>query len=162
MTEAVIILINIGMFIYSNKLWRTIKNNDLVAMKTFVKIGCYIMAGLELLAITAAICSSVLVLILSLLYIGESGIIFTIAVSVLTITILLCVIFIIFISLLIHGVRKMKARLVNIYIIFRITVFFIYTVLVFILIILALVAVAGWMKWMQIDDVIDDNLDENR
>ena len=22
--------------------------------------------------------------------------------------------------------------------------------------------VAGWMKWMQIDDVIDDNLDENR
>ena len=83
----------------------------------------------------------VLVLILSLLYIGESGIIFTIAVSVLTITILL-------ISLLIHGVRKMKARLVNIYIIFRITVFFIYTVLVFILIILALVAVAGWMKWM--------------
>ena len=62
----VITLINIGMFIYSTKLWRTVKCNDMDGMKTLVKIGCYIMAGLEILATVAAaaICISAFVLYL--------------------------------------------------------------------------------------------------
>ena len=141
---AIFTIINIGMFIYSNMLWRKIKNNDVVGMKTFVKIGCYIMAGLEILASTAAIgIFSVFVFVFSFLTEGDIKII---AISVLAICILISVIFIIFISLMIHGVRKMKACLVNIYIVFRITVFIIYTILVLTLILLALVKFADWYR----------------
>ena len=159
-------IINIGMLIYSNKLWRTIKSNDMVGMKTLLKIGCYIMAGLEILATVAAaaICISAFILYLFYVFFDIVGHLLppwsdinidtltSMFSSILAITIVicvLCVLFIIFISLMIHGVRKMKSFWVKIYIIFRITVFIIYTILVLTAIILVIVYLADWyFRWM--------------
>ena len=152
-------IINIGMFIYSNKLWRTIKSNDMVGMKTLVKIGCYIMAALEILATTAtaAICISAFVLYLFYVFFDILGTLlppwsdininadmFRSVCAITIVICVLCVLFIIFISLMIHGVRKMEASLVKIYIIFRMTVFIIYTILVLTLLILVIVYLADW------------------
>merc|ERR1719150_1153448 len=50
-----LLFVNIGMFVYSYKLWKTIVNKNTIGMKTFIKIGCYIIGGFELLVSAAGI-----------------------------------------------------------------------------------------------------------
>merc|ERR1712113_625720 len=38
---AALLLLNIGMFIYSFKLWRAINNDNMMGMRNLIKIGCY-------------------------------------------------------------------------------------------------------------------------
>jgi len=108
------LFVSIGMFFFSFALWKTIVNKDMTRMKTLIKIGCYIMGGSELLVSAA-------VIIFSRGYMGSNyG--YT-SVYLLVIQVFMFIIFTIFDSLMIHGVRKFKPRLVNTYIIFKIVIF---------------------------------------
>ena len=106
------LFVSIGMFFFSFALWKTIVNKNMIGMKTLIKIGCYIIGGFELLVCAAGVISP-------LVYMGfvrHGQGLFMIPVCIFTV-------FTIFVSLMIHGVRKFKPRLVNIYIIFMIVIF---------------------------------------
>ena len=107
------LFVSIGMFFFSFALWKTIVNKDMIRMKTLIKIGCYIMGGFELLVCAAGV-------IICLVLVVIKSVVFTIPACIFTI-------FTIFVSLMIHGVRKSKPCLINRYIIFKIVIFALFT-----------------------------------
>ena len=114
-------LLNIGMLVFFFKLWKTVSDTDMVGMRSLVKIGCYLMAGLELL-----VCTIIIGIIVYLLKPQHGGmveilyIITTISSGV-------------FACLLIGGVRKVRPGCVNANIIFKITFFILYLFFAFII-----------------------------
>jgi len=142
------LFVSIGMFFFSFALWKTIVNKDMTRMKTLIKIGCYIMGGSELLVSAA-------VIIFSRGYMGFNyG--YT-SVYLLVIQVFMFIIFTIFDSLMIHGVRKFKPRLVNTYIIFKIVIFVISS-LGTLLSIIMYVVILGNMAGLSILTVINQFL----
>merc|ERR1711997_139869 len=125
---ALVLLMNIGNFIYSFKLWKAINSDNMMGMRNLIKIGCYIMGGLELVAIAL---------------LGVNGLF----IGLLTIPIIISGGFMALISLMIHGVRKFKPGLVNIYIIFKIVIFTLFAILTLVQIIMGLVYIGalGWL-----------------
>jgi len=114
------LVLNIGMFIYCFKLWGTIRRNDVTRMRKLVKIGCYIMGGLELVVCAAGVITPLgFIIYLNLGYLRYPYIS-----GFLTIPIIIFAIFGSITSLMIHGVRKFKISLVNVNIIFKIVLFF--------------------------------------
>jgi len=142
---AAVLLLNIGMFIYSFKLWKAISSDNMMGMRNLIKIGCYIMGGLELLSIAAAgVVTPILFIIyeLSAFYRYDE-----LSIGLLTIPILISGAYIALISLMIHGVRKFKPGLVNIYIIFKIVIFTLFAILTLVQFIMGLIFIGalGWM-----------------
>merc|ERR1712038_265031 len=116
------LVINIGMFIYSFKLWKAINSDNMMEMRKWIKIGCYIMGSLELTIAVAGILTPLFFII------SPPRSFYC---CLLPIPISYSVGFIVLISLMIHGVRKFKPTLVNIYIIFKIASFTIFAILTF-------------------------------
>jgi len=145
---AVVLLMNIGMFIFSFKLWKAINSDNMMGMRNLIKIGCYIMGGLELVAIAlSGVVTPILFIILELFstwnYRYNNGLF----IGLLTIPIIISGGFMAWISLMIHGVRKFKPGLVNIYIIFKIVIFTLFAILTLVQIIMGLVYIGalGWL-----------------
>jgi len=116
------LVINIAMFLYSFKLWKAINSDYMNEMRNLIKIGCYIMGSLELVtAIAAGVIPPIIFIIIEYLnsYDGPREVI----IGLLTIPIIISVGVIAMTSLMIHGVRKFRPGLVNIYIIFKIVLF---------------------------------------
>ena len=129
------LLINVGFFVFSYKLWMKIKAEDVIGMKDFIKIGCYIIASLEIVF-------SALELIIPLYMIAHHITTMTVygypisrvyvGVNISTIIVgLLCIVFT---SIMVHGVRNFNLRYVNIYIIFKFVFLGLYLLSVVILI----------------------------
>ena len=127
-TPIPLFFVSITLFIFSVALWKNIVNKNMNRMKTLIKIGCYIMGGLELLLCAAGI-------ITILVFINEhvTSRNDQFLVGYLMIPVCIFTIFIIFVSLMIHGVRKFMPRLVNTYIIFKIVIFVLYTLVLTVL-----------------------------
>ena len=140
---AAVLLLNIVMFIYSFKLWKAITNDNMIGMRNLIKIGCYIMGGLELLSIAGAGVITPLFFIIALYGRMTDGLL----IGLLTIPIIISGGYIALISLMIHGVRKFKPGLVNIYIIFKIVLFTLYAILTLVQVIMGVVSFGalGWM-----------------
>ena len=136
-----LLFVNIGMFVYSYKLWKTIVNKNTIGMKTYIKIGCYIIGGFELLVSAAGI-------ITPLAFIISRNLSNEMFIGLLTIPIFISAILVVFISLMIHGVHKFKRRLLNIYIIFKIVLFALFTLLELVSIIMYLVYSQGGIQIM--------------
>ena len=137
-----LLFVNIGMFVYSYKLWKTIVNKNTIGMKTFIKIGCYIIGGFELLVSAAGIITPLVFIIFLVTTLGYKGNCLELCemfIGLLTIPIFISAILVVFISLMIHGVHKFKRRLLNIYIIFKIFLFAVFTLLELVSIILYLI-----------------------
>ena len=113
------LLLNIGMLVFSFKLWKKVSDNNLVGMRFIIKMGCYIMAGLELLHC-----------VLLIVYFGIIIIIFNAKAYIWILYVLLFAIVsvICFAALLIIGVWMVKPGLVNANIIFKITFFILCTI----------------------------------
>ena len=107
------LLLNIGMLVFSHKLWKKVSDNNMVGMRSLVKIGCYIMAGLELF-----LCLLINIIIW-MAYVYHYVIIIDVIVTLIAM-VLSC--------LLIVGVRKVMSGLVIANIIFKIILFFIFTI----------------------------------
>lgn len=115
------LLISVGFFIFSYKFWMKIKTNDINGMKAFVKIGCYIIASLEMTLCIA------LLLILPLYLLVDHIIVITIwgypvsqvHVGVCILVIIVGIACVAFTSVMVHGLRNFNLRYVNIYILFR-------------------------------------------
>merc|ERR1712154_112169 len=101
-------------------LWGTIRRNDMIGMRKLVKIGCYIMGGLELVVCAAG----VIIPLGFIIYLNLGYLRYPYISGFLTIPIIIFAIFGVFTSLMIHGVRKFKISLVNVNIIFKIVLFF--------------------------------------
>merc|ERR1712018_28939 len=143
---AVVLLMNIGMFFFSFKLWKAINSDNMMGMRNLIKIGCYIMGGLELVTIAlSGVVTPILFIILELssFYRYNNGLF----IGLLTIPIIISGGFMALISLMIHGVRKFKPGLVNIYIIFKIVIFTIFAILTLVQVIMGLVYIGalGWL-----------------
>jgi len=145
---AVVLLMNIGMFIFSFKLWKAINSDNMMGMRNLIKIGCYIMGGLELVSIAlSGVVTPILFIILELArtwnYRYNNGLF----IGLLTIPIIISGGFMALISLMIHGVRKFKPGLVNIYIIFKIVIFTLFAILTLVQVIMGLVYIGalGWL-----------------
>jgi len=143
---AVVLIMNIGMFIYSFKLWKAINSDNMMGMRNLIKIGCYIIGGLELVAIAASgVVTPIFFIIyeLSSFYRYNNGLFL----GLLTIPIIISGGYIALISLMFHGVRKFKPGLVNIYIIFKIVIFTLYAILTLVQVIMGLIYIGalGWM-----------------
>merc|ERR550519_1547125 len=108
---------------------------DGLLMRNLIKIGCYIMGGLELLSIAGAGVITPLFFIIALYGRMTDGLL----IGLLTIPIIISGGFMAWISLMIHGVRKFKPGLVNIYIIFKIVIFTLFAILTLVQIIMGLV-----------------------
>merc|ERR1719219_428061 len=143
---AAMLLLNIGMFIYSFKLWKAINNDNMMGMRNLIKIGCYIMGGLELLTIAV---SGVVTPIIFIIYEVSSFYRYSngLFIGLLTIPIIISGGYIALIALMIHGVRKFKPGLVNIYLIFKIVIFTLYAILTLVQVIMGLIYIGapGWM-----------------
>ena len=122
----VALLTNVGWFIYSFCLWRSLNSlHDTMGMRRIIKIGCYIVGALEL-----ALCViSMLFQIAMVLAVLLSG---GITILILLIPIIINGVAIGLISGMIHGVRKFIPNLVNFYIIFKVVIFAIYALLTFV------------------------------
>ena len=122
----VALLTNVGWFIYSFCLWRSLNSlHDTMGMRRIIKIGCYIVGALEL-----ALCViSMLFQIAMVLAVLLSG---GITILILLIPIIINGVAIGLISGMIHGVRKFIPNLVNFYIIFKGVIFAIYALLTFV------------------------------
>ena len=107
------LLLNIGMLVFSHKLWKKVSDNNMVGMRSLVKIGCYIMAGLELF-----LCLFINIIIW-MAYVYHYVIIIDVIVTLIAM-VLSC--------LLIVGVRKVMSGLVIANIILKIILFFIFTI----------------------------------
>ena len=115
------LLINVGFFVFSYKLWMKVKNNDIIGMKTLVKIGCYIIASLEMVVAAA------LLLILPLYLMVDHVTIMTIYrypishvhVGVCVFVIIIGILCLAFTSIMVYGLRKCNLRYINIYIVFK-------------------------------------------
>ena len=107
------LLLNIGMLVFSCKLWKKVSDNNMVGMRSLVKIGCYIMAGLELF-----LCLLINIIIW-MAYVYHYVIIIDVIVTLIAM---------VFSCLLIVGVRKVMSGLVIANIIFKIIFFFIFTI----------------------------------
>merc|ERR1712113_1120040 len=118
---------------------------NMMGMRNLIKIGCYIMGGLELLPIAAAgVVTPILFIIyeLSAFYRYDE-----LSIGLLTIPIIISGGYIALISLMIHGVRKFKPGLVNIYLIFKIVIFTLYAILTLVQVIMGLIYIGalGWL-----------------
>ena len=140
-----LLFVNIGMFVYSYKLWKTIVNKNTIGMKTFIKIGCYIIGGFELLVSATGIITPLAFIISHVTFSSRGNEMF---IGLLTIPIFISAILVVFISLMIHGVHKFKRRLLNIYIIFKIFLFAVFTLLELVSIILYLIYSHGGTQIM--------------
>jgi len=65
------LIMNIGMFVYSFKLWKAINSDNMMGVRNLIKIGCYIMGALELLTCAAsAIITPIHIALISLMIHG--------------------------------------------------------------------------------------------
>merc|ERR1712226_346728 len=140
---AVVLVINIGMFIYSFRLWKAINSDNMVGLRNLIKVGCYIMGGLELLTCAAGIMPPIYYIMMLSFFSHATGT----YIGLFTIPIIVSVGFMALISLMIHGVRKFKPALVNIYIIFKIVLFTLFAILTLVQFIMGLISIGalGWM-----------------
>jgi len=120
-----ILVINIGMFLYSFKLWKAINSDNMKEMRSLIKIGCYVVGSFEMLTtIAAGVIPPIIIIIYELKFsYRPSGFFINFMLIILSILIIISVVVIAMTSLMIHGVRKFKPGLVNIYIIFKIVLF---------------------------------------
>ena len=117
--ETVIIaglLLNIGMLVFSIKLWKKVSDNNMVEMRSLIKIGCYIMAGFELLG-----CVILFVSVGISIYYFQRFLFLGIDILILSVISL-------FACLLLVGMRMVISGLVNANIIFKITFFILCTI----------------------------------
>lgn len=141
---AVVLVINIGMFIYSFRLWKAITSDNMVGLRNLIKVGCYIMGGMELLTCAAGIIPPIYyIMMLSFFSHRTTGT----YIGLFTMPIIVSVGFMALISLMIHGVRKFKPALVNIYIIFKIVLFALFAILTLDQFIMGLISIGG-LGWM--------------
>jgi len=140
---SVTLLINIGIFIYSFKLWKAISSDNMKEMRNLIKTGCYIMGSLELLTTVAAgvITPIVFIIQASFFYRG-----YDVIIGLLTIPIIVSVGVILMISLMIDGVRKFKPGHVNVYIIFKLAIFIIFAIGTLIQVVMGVsIGPIGWL-----------------
>merc|ERR1711874_164536 len=142
----VTLLMNIGMFIYSFKLWKAIRSDNMKDMMSLIKAGCYIMGSLELVTTVAAgVITPMFIIAIEYLnsYYGPSEL----SIGLLTIPIIISFGVIAMISIMIHGVRKSRPGLVNIYIIFKIVLFTIFAILTLVQVVMGVVYIGalGWL-----------------
>jgi len=142
------LFVSIGMFFISLTFWKTIVNKNMTRMKTLIKIGCYTMGGSELLVSAAVIISSLGYMGFNY---GSHGW------GLLMIPVCIYTVFTIFVSLMIHGVRKFKPHLVNTYIIFKIVIFALFSLGTLVYIIMYVV-MTGNMAGVSILTVINQFL----
>ena len=105
-------------------------------MKTYIKIGCYIIGGFELLVSSLRIITPLVFIISQVTFSSRSN---EMIIGLRTIPIFISAILVVFISLMIHGVHKFKRRLLEIYIIFKIVIFALFTLLELVSIIMYLI-----------------------
>jgi len=138
------LIMNIGMFIYSFKLWKAINSDNMMGVRNLIKIGCYIMGALELVTCAlAGIITPLIFIIISMLQYSPNGL----SIGLLTIPIVICGGVIAMISLMIHGVRKFKPALVNAYIILKIVIFTLFAILTLVQVIMGMIYIGalGWL-----------------
>jgi len=143
---SVTLVMNIGMFIYSLKLWKAISADKMKDMRSLIKAGCYIMGSLELVTTVAAgVITPMFIIAYEYLnsYYGPNEVF----IGLLTIPIIISFGVIAIISLMIHGVRKFKPGLVNIYIIFKIVLFTLFAILTLVQVVMGVVYIGalGWL-----------------
>jgi len=143
---SVTLLINIGMFIYSFKLWKSISSDKMKDMRSLIKAGCYIMGSFELLTTVAAgvVTPTAIIISHSLTsYYGPDEAI----IGLLIIPIIISSGVIAIISMMIHGVRKFRPGLVNMYIIFKIVLFTLFAILTLVQVVMGVVYIGalGWL-----------------
>merc|ERR1711874_248411 len=142
----VTLVMNIGMFIYSFKLWKAIRSDKMKDMRSLIKAGCYIMGSLDLVTTVAAgVITPMFIIAIEYLnsYYGPNEV----SIGLLTIPIIISFGVIAIISLMIHGVRKFRPGLVNIYIIFKIVLFTIFAILTLVQVVMGVVYIGalGWL-----------------
>ena len=102
-----LILGNVGMFDFSSRLVRKVREKDVLGVKEQIKTGCYIVAGLE-----AAVCLAGLAPLASALSVTEA-----------VLTVLQWASPLLYILMTALGVRKSQPRLLSAYIVFKIVHF---------------------------------------
>eukprot|EP00092_Neocalanus_flemingeri_P031142 GFUD01033829.1.p1 GENE.GFUD01033829.1~~GFUD01033829.1.p1 ORF type:complete len:261 (-),score=43.90 GFUD01033829.1:390-1172(-) len=109
------LLINIGWFIFSHTLIERNKNNNMEGVKTIIKIGSYIIGSLQAILFT-------ILVIVGLLYVsfGSSEIVLVIVGGII---ITIGGIFLIFASLLLHGIRTKSPGKIKVWIIVQFVYF---------------------------------------
>merc|ERR1711992_62843 len=137
---------NIGMFIYSLKLWKAISADKMKDMRSLIKAGCYIMGSLELVTtVSAGVMTPMFIIAYEYLnsYYGPNEVI----IGLLTIPIIISFGVIAIISLMIHGVRKFRPGFVNMYIIFKIVLFTLFAILTPVQVVMGVVYIGalGWL-----------------
>ena len=116
----IILAFNIKMFIFGIRLWKTIRNNDGIGMMKLIKTGCYIMESLELLACIGGLGGTFWYLVTTRHDRSSE-----LANIILAIPALILMLFCLFFSLMVQGVRDRRPVLVNTNIIFKIFLFII-------------------------------------
>merc|ERR1712019_180484 len=140
------LLINIGMFIYSFKLWKAISSDKMKDIRSLIKAGCYIMGSFELLTtVSAGVVTPTAIIISHSLtsYYGPDEAI----IGLLIIPIIISSGVIAIISMMIHGVRKFRPGFVNMYIIFKIVLFTLFAILTLVQVVMGVVYIGalGWL-----------------
>ena len=144
---SLMLITNIGMFIFSFKLWKAINSDNMMGTRNLIKIGCYIMGALELLTCVASgvITPTLVVPFPSspISYGGDNGL----YAGLLMIPVVIHLGFIAFISLMIHGVRKFRPGLVNVYIIFKIVIFTLFAMSILAQVVMGVINIGalGWL-----------------
>merc|ERR1711913_42988 len=144
---AVVLLMNIGMFIFSFKLWKAINSDNMMGMRNLIKIGCYIMGALELLTCVASGVITPIIVVpfpsSPISYGGDNGL----YEGLLMIPVVIHLGFIALISLMIHGVRKFRPGLVNVYIIFKIVIFTLFAMSILAQVVMGVISIGalGWL-----------------
>merc|ERR1712024_225892 len=143
---SVTLLINIVMFIYSFKLWKSISSDKMKDMRSLIKAGCYIMGSFELLTTVAAgvVTPTAIIISHSLTsYYGPDEAI----IGLLIIPIIISIGVIAIISMMIHGVRKFRPGFVNMYIIFKIVLFTLFAIRTPVQVVMGVVYIGalGWL-----------------
>ena len=107
LAATVLLLANVGMFVFSSSLVMKVKQNDIVGLKALIKTGCYIVASLE-----AAVC-----------LLGLASLATTLTISEAVLTVLQWASPLLYILIMLLGVTKSQPRLLSAYIIFKIVHF---------------------------------------
>ena len=144
---SLMLITNIGMFIFSFKLWKAINSDNMMGTRNLIKIGCYIMGALELVTCVASgvITPTLVVPFPSspISYGGNNGL----YAGLLMIPVVIHLGFIALISLMIHGVRKFRPSLVNVYIIFKIVIFTLFAMSILAQVVMGVINIGalGWL-----------------
>jgi hypothetical protein len=127
---ATLLLINAGWFYFSYQLYKRKSNNDAQGVKKIIKIGSYIIGSLQAIGSAIGLLSGITLLALATLsaYGGFSEFRFVLSQRYPTIfnplgLTIVGGIWMIFSSLLLHGIRTKNHRIINLWIVFIIVIF---------------------------------------